>query len=292
MSLLSLLALNFTLANTIFQFPEPDHTYSSSTPSDRGFAQYTAPSLYKTGNVVLTFDDGPDPVKTPRLLDILKKYQATATFFVLAEKINDQTSPIIERMLAEGHIVASHDWVHTNNNSETRENFKKDLARSIIKIKDEESKAGIHHNEMYYRFPYGDYGRSKTYHHLNIMKEVSNELFGENCINFVFWDIDTADWVSNMSAEDVKNGIIAHLEGGIAFTHKKVGTGYVKQAYAIRERDILGGGVVLMHDIHDRSVKATELFLEYASKKGYHTVPLSSVKEFSYGNRVCNLLSN
>lgn len=61
--------------------------------------------------VALTFDDGPDPSFTPRLLDVLKKSQVPATFFVIAEKAA-RNPEIIQRMQAEGHDVQIHGYTH------------------------------------------------------------------------------------------------------------------------------------------------------------------------------------
>ena len=63
-----------------FQFADSDITYR---PGDNGMIQYRSKSLYNSKQVVLTFDDGPHPINTPRLLDILKEKNVTATFFVL-----------------------------------------------------------------------------------------------------------------------------------------------------------------------------------------------------------------
>ena len=61
--------------------------------------------------IALTFDDGPDAEATPALLDILKKQNAKATFFVLGEKIKSN-APILRRMTAEGHAVGNHGLTH------------------------------------------------------------------------------------------------------------------------------------------------------------------------------------
>jgi peptidoglycan/xylan/chitin deacetylase (PgdA/CDA1 family) len=57
--------------------------------------------------VALTFDDGPDDLVTPRVLDKLSEYGATATFFVLTDKARGRPA-LIRRMIAEGHEVALH----------------------------------------------------------------------------------------------------------------------------------------------------------------------------------------
>jgi peptidoglycan/xylan/chitin deacetylase (PgdA/CDA1 family) len=59
----------------------------------------------------LTFDDGPDPEYTPRLLDMLAKYQAHATFFMIGEAA--QAHPELVRRIAHaGHAIGNHSWNH------------------------------------------------------------------------------------------------------------------------------------------------------------------------------------
>lgn len=62
--------------------------------------------------VALTFDDGPVTGKTERLLDVLKKHNAHATFFLQGANIA-QNKAVIQRMLEEGHSVGNHTWSHT-----------------------------------------------------------------------------------------------------------------------------------------------------------------------------------
>lgn len=59
----------------------------------------------------LTFDDGPDPVITPRVLDVLAELAVPATFFVVGEKV-ERHPELVRRMLAEGHHVGSHSQTH------------------------------------------------------------------------------------------------------------------------------------------------------------------------------------
>lgn len=61
--------------------------------------------------VALTFDDGPDADATPRVLDLLKRYDVRATFFVVGEQAR-QNPELIHRMVAEGHTVAGHSYYH------------------------------------------------------------------------------------------------------------------------------------------------------------------------------------
>ena len=67
-----------------------------------------------TENVVyLTFDDGPDAEQTPQVLDVLKRNNATATFFCIGSRIagNEQ---ILKRIIDEGHTIGNHSFSHTN----------------------------------------------------------------------------------------------------------------------------------------------------------------------------------
>ncbi|WP_042352950.1 polysaccharide deacetylase family protein [Bacillus massiliigorillae] len=61
--------------------------------------------------VALTFDDGPHHQLTPRILDILKKYNAKATFFVLGNRV-EYYPEIVKRTVDEGHEIGSHSWSH------------------------------------------------------------------------------------------------------------------------------------------------------------------------------------
>ncbi|MDP4095235.1 polysaccharide deacetylase family protein [Paenibacillus sp. P96] len=62
----------------------------------------------------LTFDDGPDPVYTPQLLDLLQRFDAKATFFVVG--VNAEKHPaILRRIHDEGHLIGIHNYVHKSN---------------------------------------------------------------------------------------------------------------------------------------------------------------------------------
>jgi peptidoglycan/xylan/chitin deacetylase (PgdA/CDA1 family) len=61
--------------------------------------------------IALTFDDGPDPEVTPRILDILKDQEIPAAFFCIGEKASQHPS-IITRMAGEGHIIGNHSYSH------------------------------------------------------------------------------------------------------------------------------------------------------------------------------------
>lgn len=62
--------------------------------------------------VTLTFDDGPDELMTPKVLDVLKRYDIKAVFFLIGEKV-DKNPGIVRRIVEEGHIVANHTYSHS-----------------------------------------------------------------------------------------------------------------------------------------------------------------------------------
>lgn len=76
--------------------------------------QYFYPSVFRnTGpEVILTFDDGPDPVITPRILDILQKHNIKAIFFVIGRKAQENPE-ILQRIISEGHTIGNHTQNHS-----------------------------------------------------------------------------------------------------------------------------------------------------------------------------------
>jgi len=63
--------------------------------------------------VALTFDDGPDPLSTPPLLDLLRKHQVKATFFVTGRKAAEHPH-VMKEILLQGHSVGNHSYTHNN----------------------------------------------------------------------------------------------------------------------------------------------------------------------------------
>ncbi len=74
---------------------------------------YFLPSIihYKPTECLLTFDDGPHPELTPKILDILAKNKVKAIFFIIGEKA-EKNPEIVERILKEGHLVGNHSYSH------------------------------------------------------------------------------------------------------------------------------------------------------------------------------------
>ena len=65
----------------------------------------------KGRRALLTFDDGPDPVVTPQILDLLRQNQARAVFFIVGKRIH-RAPELLPRILEEGHVLGNHTWEH------------------------------------------------------------------------------------------------------------------------------------------------------------------------------------
>ncbi len=272
-----------------FEFPE-ERTYSAA---DRGFSKYGAKSIHGKMKVALTFDDGPSATETPRLLDILRKYGVKATFFMLGDRIDGTTEGIVRRVLREGHLVAVHSMHHQDANTMGLEAFKQTLWKPLTELFPLMAREGIVQKEVYFRFPYGAYGKSKGYHHLNAMRELSYEKYGENCINFVFWNVDSEDWVPDMTPTNIADGVVSQIVGGTAYEHVKLSTGkFVKHAFHIDPKKAPRGGVILIHDSHAKSVDSVAGLLEKLDRAGVEIVPLNSIKEYSFAGKTCRLKSD
>ncbi|MGI9551891.1 MAG: polysaccharide deacetylase family protein [Aurantibacter sp.] len=80
---------------------------------------YHLTSLHSNKNIAkehvsLTFDDGPDPEYTPKVLELLKQYNARVTFFLIGEKA-EKHPEIVQNILRQGHVIGNHTYSHSNN---------------------------------------------------------------------------------------------------------------------------------------------------------------------------------
>jgi len=108
----------------------------------------------KENVISLTFDDGPEPITTPIILDILKNYNIKATFFVLIDNI--VTYPkIFERLIQEGHSVGLHSWNHRSWRRHSQSKLNVNIKRCMDILR---TSFGV--VPKYYRPPYGSFTNS------------------------------------------------------------------------------------------------------------------------------------
>lgn len=143
-------------------------------------------SLYKSNekNVYLTFDDGPTSKVTPKILDILKKENVKATFFVVGKHVKEHPE-IVKQAYEEGHFIANHGYSHNNSLLyKSEESFRNE----ILNTDEEISKAiGVsNYCSHVFRFPNGfaspDY-KYKKKNIVNILAEINYVYVDWNCLN-------------------------------------------------------------------------------------------------------------
>jgi len=143
----------------------------------------------------LTFDDGPNNVWTPKLLDLLKEYNVKATFFTVADfAVNNPE--IIFRMKAEGHYIALHSAAHNNALLQTRKATKADFARADKEMK----KLNIDVHE--FRPPWGDVSFSS-------LKEIKKRNW-----RLIDWDVMAEDWKGNTTSNIISDKLRKRVKPG------------------------------------------------------------------------------
>lgn len=144
--------------------------------------------------IALTFDDGPNKNTTIPILDILKEYDSTATFFILGNRVSSNVD-ILQRMVEEGSEIGNHSYSH----KELTKLSSQELMEQIINTQDAViDSTGIEPKLM--RPTYGSY---------------DDKLKSEIKMPLILWSIDTLDWKSRDSKkvtdhvlENVKDGDI------------------------------------------------------------------------------------
>jgi peptidoglycan-N-acetylglucosamine deacetylase len=104
-----------------------------------GLTENIFPGIYFSlpaadGAVYLTFDDGPHPESTPRLLELLAKHDARATFFCSGQNVEKYPS-LYDSIIAAGHAVGNHTWSHLNGWTTSTDSYMADVERAAAVIK-------------------------------------------------------------------------------------------------------------------------------------------------------------
>ena len=158
-------------------------------------------------SIAITFDDGPNPELTPRLLDMLKERGIKATFFVVGKNVEEYPA-IVARMAAEGHEIANHSWSHPSLTKLGFESFRKQIESTTDAIAKATGKRPV-----LMRPPYGATSA-------NLNKRL-NEQFG---LKVILWSVDPLDW-KYRNSNRVYNAIIQNTRpGSIILAHDIHGT--------------------------------------------------------------------
>lgn len=151
--------------------------------------------IKKKNTLYLTFDDGPIPVVTEEILNMLRSYNASATFFCIGENIN-QNKNIFENLKKDGHAIGNHTYHHLNG-------WKTDLDKYIedVRLCDNEFSTPL------FRPPYGRIGFQQ-------IQQLKKQY------KIIMWDVLSGDFdVDADAAKCTKNVIENSVEGSIIVFH-------------------------------------------------------------------------
>lgn len=201
---------------------------------------YTVERFGKAKNkeVVLTFDDGPNPEYTPPILNILKKYNIKAAFFIVGE--NGEANPdLVERIYREGHEIGNHTFTHPNVANTTVSRTKMELNTTQRLIQELTG-----HSTILFRPPYVADAEPSTPEELSPIYRAQKEgymMIGEL--------IDPEDW-QKPSVKVIVQRVMDQLSMG---------------------------NVILLHDAggnREQTVKALPIIIEKLKQKGYQFTTL------------------
>ncbi len=143
-------------------------------------------------NIYLSFDDGPHPVATPFVLDILKKFNAQATFFCIGKNVRQEPA-LYRRILDEGHRVGNHTHNHLNGWKTPNEKYFENIA-----------KAATHIDSHLFRPPYG---RTTHFQSAQLRADPFN-------YKIIMWDVLSADFDTTISGEQSAKNVIKNARNG------------------------------------------------------------------------------
>ena len=185
------------------------------------------------GMIALTYDDGPCKGITKEILEILKENNCTATFFLIGEY--SQNNPdIVSEIYESGNEIGNHSYDHKNFNTLSNDEIADQIERTrqiIYEI------IGV--SPALFRAPYGNLNNK-------VIKYID-----EYIIN---WNIDSEDWKTSVSIEDVINvNVIPNLKNG---------------------------SILLVHTNVPREVEISKIIIPMIKEMGYELGSISEVAEY------------
>jgi peptidoglycan-N-acetylglucosamine deacetylase len=187
---------------------------------------------YKPEVVALSFDDGPDPKWTPKVLDVLKQQNVKATFMMIGEQAQDNVG-LMKRVMAEGHEIGNHTWTHPDISeiSSRQMELELNLTERLFG-----SKLGV--KPLYFRPPYSIDQEPETNDQtapVYLVQKMGYTIIGNK--------IDTGDWDERQqkTPEGILNDVLVQLD-------------------LMKTKSWFRGSIILMHDGGgDRSVTIAAL---------------------------------
>ena len=152
--------------------------------------------------ILLTFDDGPDPILTPKLLDILKEKKIHVTFFVLGQKVKKYPR-IVSRMVDEGHEVGIHGWNHAVLSKLDSEQIDAQLQKT--------SRVIFNATNQSVAIMRPSYGK--------ITPKLSAEINTKYNLKIILWSVDSGDWKKLEPKSIIDNIVPTAKPGDVILCH-------------------------------------------------------------------------
>ena len=148
--------------------------------------------------LALTFDDGPNPVTTPLVLDALERHQARATFFVMGNRVAGNEA-LLRRMYAAGHEVGSHSWSHPDFTTLSLEQLKQQVTDTQAAV----VAAGLPAPTLF-RPPYG---------------AMNGVVRSQVPMTIALWNVDPEDWKQKDPKKIVERVMASVAPGRVVDMH-------------------------------------------------------------------------
>ena len=154
--------------------------------------------IKKKNTLYLSFDDGPIPFVTEEILNMLRAYNASATFFCIGENIR-QNRNIFEKLKIDGHAIGNHTFHHLNG-------WKTDLEKYVEDVK----LCNAEYSTQLVRPPYGRIG----YQQIQELKKH---------YKIIMWDVLSGDFDTELDATKCTKNVIENaVDGSIVVFHDSV----------------------------------------------------------------------
>ncbi|MGB8258950.1 MAG: polysaccharide deacetylase family protein [Terracidiphilus sp.] len=167
--------------------------YAALAPGSQIFGR-TLIAPDRPGELALTFDDGPNPAWTPRLLDVLASHGVSASFFLVGRFAHAEPG-LVRRISAAGHLIGNHSWSHLNLARTAAWRVREELERTSGTL---EEIAGA--KVRFFRPPFG----ARRPAVLRLARELGMEP--------VLWNAMTSDW-ENPSADQIADRLTKTIDG-------------------------------------------------------------------------------
>lgn len=163
------------------------------------YFRYYSPSIKRRfsniDGIFLTFDDGPNPIYTVEILDLLERYNIKATFFVVARKA-EMHRDIIDRIVEEGHTLALHSYSHKSTWLSTPRQTRDDFQRSMLVFQEQD------YEVKYFRPPWG------------MFNLFTHAFSNKNGLQSIFWSTITRDWNPDTTVNNIVHKVMDNIEVG------------------------------------------------------------------------------